>query len=65
VFALGLALSLVAGGGAQQWAADRTREIDSLFAWLVLLGGLVTSVPFKRWSAPRSARDSVSKPNCA
>ena len=43
VLALGLAMSLFAGGGAQQWAADRTHEIEGLFAWLVLLGGLVTS----------------------
>ncbi len=48
VLALGVALSLVAGGVARQVAADgvRAQFIDSLFVWMVLLGGLVTSVLF-------------------
>ncbi len=46
VFALGVALSLLAGGVARQLATHevRTQFIDSLFVWLVLLGGLVTSL---------------------
>lgn len=44
VLALGVSLSLLAGGGALQWAQNETREIDSLLAWLVFLGGLVTSI---------------------
>ena len=44
VLGLGLALSLLAGAGALHWAAARADEIGGQFAWLVFLGGIVTSV---------------------
>jgi len=43
VLAFGVLLSLLVGAKAYEWAAGQTEELDHTFAWLALLGGLVTS----------------------